>query len=419
MKRPPASRPAMTTPERHRKRRVLFIAEAVTLAHVTRPLVLAQGLDQDRWDIFFACHPRFDALIGAQPNVCILPIYSIDSERFFDNARSGCPLFDYRTLTRYVRDDLEIIRDIRPDVVVGDFRLSLSVSARVAGVPSVMISNIYYYPHAAQTFPMPELALNRFWGLAVGSAIYHLMRPLAFAVHTIPLNRVRHDYKLPLLGPSLRRTFTDSDRVVYADVPGLGFPEPLRANHSYIGPVLWSPDVALPSWWRDVPRSRPVISVSLGSSGPPRLLPIVLAGLDELAVSVVAATAGRQPPPGLPTNAYVADYLPGDQAAEMADLIVCNGGSPTTYQALAAGKPVLGIPTNLDQHLNMQSVVRTGFGETLRAERVTPSRIRHIVSRLLDNPGYRERAASFSRELSGYRANPRFKLLLESLVEAS
>jgi UDP:flavonoid glycosyltransferase YjiC (YdhE family) len=39
------------------RKKILFVAEAVTLAHVGRPLALAQMLDRQRYDVHFACAP--------------------------------------------------------------------------------------------------------------------------------------------------------------------------------------------------------------------------------------------------------------------------------------------------------------------------------------------------------------------------
>ena len=60
-------------------------------------------------------------------------------------------------------NDLALIKSYRPDLIVGDFRLSLSISARVAGIPYAAISSAHwspYYRHAA--YPMPVLPLNCF-----------------------------------------------------------------------------------------------------------------------------------------------------------------------------------------------------------------------------------------------------------------
>lgn len=50
-----------------KKKRILFVAEAATLAHVARPLLLSAALDPTRFDICFACDPRCQWLLRDFP----------------------------------------------------------------------------------------------------------------------------------------------------------------------------------------------------------------------------------------------------------------------------------------------------------------------------------------------------------------
>jgi UDP:flavonoid glycosyltransferase YjiC (YdhE family) len=79
---------------------------------------------------------------------------------------------------------------------------------------------------------------------------------------------------------------------------------------------------------------------------------------------------------------FVADYLPGGDAASRAEIVICNGGSPTASQALAAGRPVLGLCSNLDQFLNMRAVHARGAGVALRADRLTRTAFEKAVATL-------------------------------------
>jgi UDP:flavonoid glycosyltransferase YjiC (YdhE family) len=72
------------------------------------------------------------------------------------------------------------------------------------------------------------------------------------------------------------------------------------------------------------------------------MLPAILRSLAALNITVIAATAGGKPPDALSRNVYVAQYLPGAEAACRARLVIWNGGSPTSHHALAAGVPVIG-----------------------------------------------------------------------------
>ena len=137
-----------------------------------------RSLDPAAYEVLFACHPRYNALLGDLP-FAFRPIESVGCDRFLDALARGAPLYDADTLEEYVREDLEVLREFRPDVVVGDFRLSLSVSARLAGVRYLTVTNAYWSPFARQRFPMPDLPFVRTLGVSLASVVLLLgLRPM-------------------------------------------------------------------------------------------------------------------------------------------------------------------------------------------------------------------------------------------------
>jgi UDP:flavonoid glycosyltransferase YjiC (YdhE family) len=222
---------------------------------------------------------------------------------------------------------------------------------------------------------------------------------------------VRREHGLPSLGPDLRRTYTDADRVLFADAPELAPPHSATPGHEFLGPVLWEPDAVPPV----LPEDGPLVYVTLGSSGRERLLAAVVRAFAELPVTVVAASAGAGLPDPLPRNVIVADYLPGGAVAQQAALVVCNGGSPTVQQALSAGAPVLGLPGNMDQHLSMRSVTAAGVGLLVRSEHATPTAITRAARRLLDEPDFRLRAKEMAVRFADHDAPAAFARAVERL----
>jgi UDP:flavonoid glycosyltransferase YjiC (YdhE family) len=401
------------------RRRVLFFAEAVTLAHVGRPIALARALDPAQYEVLFACDPRQQRFIQHEP-WCHLPLHSITSAQFLHALSRGHPVYDVDTLRRYVRDDLALIAQTRPDLIVGDFRLSLSVSARLAGVPYAAITNAYWSPHhALAAFPLPVLPVTRVLPLPLAALLFRAAQPLAFRQHCRPLNRVRHEHGLPALGNDLRRVYTDADHTLYADLPSMFPTGPLPANHHFVGPILWSPPVPPPPWWDALPAGEPVVYLTLGSSGAGRLLPTVLEALADRPVQVIASTAGSPVPALLPANAHVADYLPGVDAAARASLVICNGGSPTSQQALAAGVPVLGIAGNMDQFLNMAALVRCGAGAVLRADRLNRAAVQAAADDLLAGAKARKAARALAAQFSQHQAPRRFADIAAQILHPS
>jgi len=396
------------------KPRVLFVAEAVTLAHVARAVALARSLDQDRYEVHLACDRRYHHLFE-DLRATVHPIATISGKLFQDRLRRGEPLYLREELHRYVEDDLRLLMRLHPDAVIGDFRQSLSVSARVAAVPYLTVTNAHWSPFARQRFVVPELALTDRFGPRIGQALFTVMRPFVFAQQASALNLVRRDYGLPALGYNLPDQYTDADVTLYADVPELVPTFHRPSHHHYLGPVLWSPKT-IPPWWNSLPVTGRMAYVTLGTSGRSDLLPLILEALEQLGIGAVVSTAGDAISARLPPRTWIAPYVPGQAAAARTDLVICNGGSATVYQALAAGKPVLGIPNNLDQYLMMDYVRRSGAGDYLRAGATSRAAMTAMCGRLLDQPACREQAGRLQSAIDPTRTASTFEQHLQGLL---
>jgi UDP:flavonoid glycosyltransferase YjiC (YdhE family) len=102
----------------------------------------------------------------------------------------------------------------------------------------------------------------------------------------------------------------------------------------------------------------------------------------------------------VPANARVAEFLQGEAAVARAALVVSNGGSATGYQALAAGVPVLGIASNLDQFLFASLVAKSGAGLLMRAGQSRAKAIRAAVEQMLHAAQFMVRARAMRRMIA-------------------
>lgn len=367
--------------------RLLFIAEGSTLAHVGRPLLLARALHASGFDVVFA-RPVNYAWMTRDDGFETVDLATQSPADFARRLDRGQPLYDFATLERYVQDDLILLQDHRPDVVIGDFRLSLSVSARLAQVPYATLCDAYWSPEAPLEPILPVFPWTPFAPLSLATLLFRRIAPLAFRLHARPMEALRRAHGLPSLGHDLRRCYTDADLRLFAN-PAALFPDVTpHACATFIGPLAWAPSgMAMPAL-RD--SSKPLVYVTMGSSGAAHVLGTVLAALARHECEIIVTTAGRPLPEAVdPSRFRVFDYLPGDLVCARASLVVCNGGSPTTNQALVQGVPVLGIARNMDQFLNMRAIERFGAGLTLRADRVASAALEAALDRLLETPSYR------------------------------
>jgi len=82
-------------------------------------------------------------------------------EQFLENIAKGSPAFPTAVLRRYVQYDRELIQRVQPDLVIGDMRLSLPISARLENTPCAVLINAYWSPFTKRRSILPELPLTR------------------------------------------------------------------------------------------------------------------------------------------------------------------------------------------------------------------------------------------------------------------
>jgi UDP:flavonoid glycosyltransferase YjiC (YdhE family) len=336
-------------------------------------------------------------------------------EQFLANLASGSPLFPTRIIRDYVRQDRELIRDFRPHLVVGDMRPSLSLSARLEQRPSAVLMNAYWSPYAERRSILPELPLTRAIPPRLLSGLYRLTEPIAHAVHTRPINTVRREFGLSPLPADLRTVYTDGDWVLYPDVPEF-IPTPNRpANHLYVGACEWTAPVDLPPWWDEIRyETKPIVFISLGSSGPLRALPNLIRALEDQPVAVALSTSGRNLP-GVPESWRSAPLLPFTDTAKLAKVVVSHGGSGGLYPALTAGTPVLGIPSNADQHLSTAVLASQGAGIGVRVEEASVNQLRKALTALLCEQSYTLAAKYWAERFNRFETGIHFPAFLDRL----
>jgi UDP:flavonoid glycosyltransferase YjiC (YdhE family) len=82
-------------------------------------------------------------------------------------------------------------------------------------------------------------------------------------------------------------------------------------------------------------------------------------------------------------------------------MVVCHASHQMTAQALLAGKPVLLLPTQLEQFLIMRRLVRFGAALGIAPE-VVDADYAAALKALAENRDYSDKARDFERRYSGH-----------------
>ena len=127
----------------------------------------------------------------------------MSAEEFAGRLAVGRPVFTADRLSEYVTAELDLFERTSPELVVGDFRVSLGVSTAVAGIAYAALTNAHWSPFSIQPFPIPEHPYVRWVGVRAASLVFPLLQPSVFRLHARGFNRVRRRYGLAPV-PSLR-----------------------------------------------------------------------------------------------------------------------------------------------------------------------------------------------------------------------
>jgi UDP:flavonoid glycosyltransferase YjiC (YdhE family) len=374
-------------------------------------MVLARGLDanQSRFQVHFAAS-YFDPQLFDGTKFGRSRIYSLSSEEVDARIARGGRIYDRATLARYVEDERRLFDRVKPDVVVSDLRWSTCISAPLAKIPLATLIDAYWFRPLSE-YPIPDHPLVRMLGVERIKKGFDVGLGFMLRHFAKPVNDLRKSHGLAPLG-DLRDVLSFGNTLLFPDDPALA---PSDRPGFYLGPVIWSPQIPFDEIMESKRGAgRPLVYVTLGSSGSIAVVEKILEALDPLQVDVLLSTAGRFELTRRWPRVHVVDLAPGDLVARKASVVVCNGGASTAYQALAEGTPIVGIPSNLDASLSMSCIEASGAGVGLRSSDDV-QHIRSAVQRVLMSPSIRQRAEEIAASFRRYDPQARFVTALENL----
>jgi len=180
------------------------------MSHFIRPLALAESINPDRYDVRFHAPTHFAKYLQASP-LTTGELTTMPSDQFLDNLARGKPAYPAAVIRDYVRADRTLLRSLKPDLVIGDMRLSLSTSAALEGTRCAGMINAYWSPYTRRRAILPSIPITRVVPPKRLGPLYRLIEPLAYEAHTREINRVRKELDVPPLPSDLRILYTDGD----------------------------------------------------------------------------------------------------------------------------------------------------------------------------------------------------------------
>jgi UDP:flavonoid glycosyltransferase YjiC (YdhE family) len=307
---------------------------------------------------------------------------------------------DWAPLEVIMEDIIRVASEEKPDLIIGDASLGVSPAGHVLGIPAAGVFNAYnvkfYRPWRPLRF-LIDLMDKTYWGP---------IRNRVYRRHGVePISGYDLWHKTLMLSP---------------DLPELFAPLPEFPNWHAVGPLVSEPPCALPEWYGELADGQPNVYITMGSTG--FLEPLLDRVYDELSKSRYRfiVTTGNQVSEACmqraPRNFRFASYAPGSRLLEHSSAMVFHGGNGTMYQALAAGVPMLALPSHEEQKISTSKAIEEGFGIKGNVRKITGRQLLANIDRLVDDPSYRNNAWRFRRAVRNANAAEHAAGLLEAHV---
>jgi len=383
------------------------------LAHTSRPLEVAKALRKAGYEIIFAGDGNYMNL-PREAGFQVINIKTINPEKVMECARkTRCNFYDYDLIKELVNLELRLFEQVKPDLVLADFRVTLSTSCELAGISLAIILNAIWTNYYSANVRAPEhLTATKIFGERLTTLVMPKIEKIILITDSRPFKRYRKE-----IGLTQRKYFWDycmGDLNFIADIPEYGPTKYLPDSFHYIGPIIWEPDIVSPKWLINLDNTKPTIYITMGSTGYPRFFEQAVEIFGNSEYQCIMTTGGLIDLSDIPDNFFVADYLPGSEVMKKSDVVISHGGNGTIYQAMSHGVPIIGIPTWGDQEWNLQMVESMGIGIQLSELKFIPTDLSEAVEKIFSNEYYKTNALHYKKVLDDYNAPEKAVQLISS-----
>jgi len=378
------------------QRRIIIAPASNIVSHTGRCIELGRALKREGHEITGVGSPKYfkNPLIVRENEFGYYALPDFEQEEAMEALRTMKKPYTRRIVQEHVDAELDMLHDLKPDLVIVDFRLTMYISARVLRVPIISLVNARWLPQyftgayeAPDSHPVPLLT-KRILGKRIAASLWpHLIK----LIQRYKLGPLAWGFRKYELG--VRRYLPDilvGDYNLILDTRLWGPTENLPQNFSQVGPIIWSPpESTLPTWIDTLDTGKRSVYITMGSTGDKALFQEMFRSFSDTEYQVMVSTGGQIEIDEnmLSENLYVEKFLPGERIMERADIVICHGGSLTVYQAIKAGTPCIVIATHLDQEWAGEELQahKAGMFLTMVKVMAKPSLIMESTKKMFDN----------------------------------
>lgn len=337
------------------------------LAHYTRCLRIADLL-ADEFEFVFQTS-GYDEIVRRQGFRTFSCHRLAEKELIANGCREDVMNWPRAEMEQVMLEQCEAIERYQPAFVIGDMSPTLSMAAERTETYFVSVVNAYLTRHYDAPFEMPDCLPNITADIVDVPPFYR--NRLADREGFIAVARSQKEFRFLRRRYNLTKKLNlalelEGDQTWVCDTSALHpLREQLPTGVKEIGPLRFFPRNVPHAANTSVRPDRKTVLVTMGSSGNYEWLQKLEADCFSKYDFLVC---GRTTERILPDHVRYISFADLNELTPRVSMLICHGGNGSLYQALAAGKPALCVPSFFEQQFNADCIAKTGWGEILTEE---------------------------------------------------
>lgn len=400
--------------ELYKKRKLIFFPFDL-FSHYLRCLTLAEAVKEDFEVLFASSNNQKSNDLVREYGFDVVACKTVDAARMsLMESRLDHSWMKQEELEPIFLDQVRVLREQRPHLVISDFSITLSMAAEYAHVTcyALTIAHLSQYSRLERKAPNFHPAIKVLKWLHCPAGLLMLLTGVGESVEFRTMHKgIRSIRKKYQLKP--RKDYLDELQAEYnlvTDIEDFSPMKGLPGNYTYIGPVFHQHPGAEEDILSRLDPAKKTIFISLGTFwSSDNLYALFNDPLFRAYNIVIAGKPGIALAPQIIQKPFVnlEAILPNT------DLLICHGGDATVYQSLSHGVPLLGLAFHGEQNWSLQRVENLRSGEAIELPMTAEQMNNKINSWLQKKKREQARFDAFAQKISLKSTQVRFR---ESLL---
>lgn len=407
---------------------ILLFCEGISFAHIARSLIMARWLKPLGYPVVIACPEKSSQLFAAD-GFEVVKIKIADPVNIYSRLSRGRAMYDTEEVLNYYRQDDKLIGDIKPRMIVSEFRFTAQQLAAKYSIPCVSMIEATTHPKFEPDLTLPDpyakpnfVPIELLDFFSQKTPIGKIVRSLAEADLSKPMRQASFAYGLEVLH-DYYHYLTMADLCLLCDHPAFIPVNSLRPQDIYVGAMLWERSEPLPPEISQLNPNKKTVYVCPGTQESLRtdFLAPYIHQLLKHDIQVIVSKGKRSFDIFINhPNLLVFEFINESKLFSLVDLIVYPGGAMTTYQALSNGVPLISLPAHANQLFCSQAIKRNNVGCYIRPSRLKVENLMKETLRLLEDSNVKAAVRNLQSQLTNFNgpeiAINRIKALLDGSV---